>query len=487
MTDYQLLKTELDVLMVYEDEVDAVAQVLIKCHFVKDVERWVWTGDSGEILKNVPPTAQVAPPQPVAQPPPAAGAQQPPGGTPVGQMPMQQGQMNPIMGTPAQGQLTQGPGLEGMTPQQMQAPQWQMQQGRFFGLGAPRFTGFDPVTGTQMGGAKGMTQRQMSGAAHRMDAGAQQRQMYEQQFGEAKPGLGDRMNTALQSGWDRAKQGAAAAKEGLGRAGTWGAEKAGQGFGAAGRGIDTAAQGIGSGYTGVKNWLSGKAKGIGDWAEERREDFMENQGLQSPERNIERRTEAGREASAAVMPGAEGNMGMFDIDQQQQGPGVTVPSGPAGTSQQQGQQGVTVPSSAQQQSSGAGDDWPDVGWTSTPQKQQGVTVPSGSGSSTGPEQGAGVTVPSQGQGSQTGVWGGKSRQRWQDAMGEGAQSIDEDHEAALGANEVWDAMRSGQEYDPAKHKTGPGFGPGSFRAGAKALNRSFDPFEHSWGYLLKGL
>ena len=431
MTDYQLLKTELDVLMVYEDEVDAVAQVLAKCHFTRDVERWVWTGDSDEILKNVPPTAQVAPPQPVPQQP---VPQQPPGGTPVGQMRMQPGQMGPFANTPATAQLYQGAGLEGMTPEQMQAPQWQMQKpgGLFGAFRAPRFSAYDPVTGTQMGGAKGMTQSDMSSAADRMDPGAKQRQMYEQQWGAPKAGLGSRMsdamNTALQSGWDKTKAGGAATGRGLARAGMWGADKTAQGFGAAGRGIDTAAQGIGSGYTGVKNWLSGKASGLANRLDRMRENWLADQNLASPERLAQER----REELAQVMPGAEGNMGMFDVEQPPP-EGVTIPDPP-------------------QTNSGA----------------------------TGPE---GVTIPNP-QTNQTGVWGGQSRKKWEETQGD---ATSENPEAAHAANEAWDAMQSGEEFDPAKHNPGGGFGPASWKRGTTALNRSSDSFQHAWDYLLKGL
>ena len=59
MTNYTLLKAELDVLMVYENEYEAVAQVLVKCNYPTEIERWVWVGDT--LLKQGPAMApQVA-------------------------------------------------------------------------------------------------------------------------------------------------------------------------------------------------------------------------------------------------------------------------------------------------------------------------------------------------------------------------------------------------------------------------------------------
>jgi len=187
MTNYTLLKAELDVLMVYENEYEAVAQVLVKCNYPTEIERWVWVGDT--LLKQGPAMApQVAPP--VAQPMVSAMAPQPMASAPSAI-------------SPAQGHMMTNPqqALQGVSAQQMQAPMVNVTP-RWGGFGSPKVQMTDPLTMSTLEG----TQRGLRRYARASEPGSVPRTMYESQYGDPGKGAGQRLKDVFSAAGEGAKE-----------------------------------------------------------------------------------------------------------------------------------------------------------------------------------------------------------------------------------------------------------------------------------------
>ena len=227
MTDYALMKSQLDVLLVYEEEAEAVAWMLSKSQFTLDVQRWVWTGegDSDSLLKQT-------------------------------EMfnPMQVGQgMEPNLDSPAaQAAMAEG---------QPAGSQWQMgtEPRGPWGMFGQRtvHSAFDPTTGEQ---SQPMTQQRMGQAVQGMQPDEPQRQAYEARFGEVKPGASRRLGSA----YDAAMGAVTGAEDRV--KDWWGRNK-------------------GAGHTGVRN----TARNLWQGGRNAAADYLDaSQGVKTPEEILER-------------------------------------------------------------------------------------------------------------------------------------------------------------------------------------------------------
>ena len=227
MTDYALMKSQLDVLLVYEEEAEAVARMLSKSQFTLDIQRWVWTGegDSDSLLKQT-------------------------------EMfnPMQVGQgMEPNLDSPAaQAAMAEG---------QPAGSQWQMgtEPRGPWGMFGQRtvHSAFDPTTGEQ---SQPMTQRRMRQAVQGMQPDEPQRQAYEARFGEVKPGASRRLGSA----YDAAMGAVTGAEDRV--KDWWGRNK-------------------GAGHTGVRN----TARNLWQGGRNAAADYLDaSQGVKTPEEILER-------------------------------------------------------------------------------------------------------------------------------------------------------------------------------------------------------
>ena len=227
MTDYALMKSQLDVLLVYEEEAEAVARMLSKSQFTLDIQRWVWTGegDSDSLLKQT-------------------------------EMfnPMQVGQgMEPNLDAPAaQAAMAEG---------QLAPTQWQMgtEPRGPWGMFGQRtlHAGFNADTGEQ---SQPMTQRRMRQAVQGMQPDEPQRQAYEARFGEVKPGASRRLGSA----YDAAMGAVTGAEDRV--KDWWGRNK-------------------GAGHTGVRN----TARNLWQGGRNVAADYLDaSQGVKTPEEILER-------------------------------------------------------------------------------------------------------------------------------------------------------------------------------------------------------
>ena len=217
MNEWSILKSELDILMIYEEEAEAVSQVMYKCNFPSEVERWVWVGDS--LLKQGP-QGQFAPEVQQIQP--------------------QQGQQGLTNLDELALQLNQ-------QPQQQQQPQGVQQ--RMTPSLASRFKPWGTRTEVQGPGFEtGPGTQQFHQANVKGGHGPQEyHDWVNEQYGEPQDGVGQRMGQALGrfGTWagDKAK-GAWGGAKNLGR-------KTARGFEGAGTYIDEMGGSMGRGLTGV--------------------------------------------------------------------------------------------------------------------------------------------------------------------------------------------------------------------------------------------
>ena len=219
MNKYAILKQEYDIKRITQSEVRTVSDILFKCDFGYDVEEWVWTGSNGALLKFTPPNMMGSQPFPQAQANMEAG------------------------GYPPNVAHTSGGGFMGLQP-----VQHHLQHGQ---------------TGTTMSGSQGALARQArAGRNYNFETGqfegdrTPQQEMYEQQFGELKPGAGSRLKNFLSRAGAAAKkygkQGLEMAQAG-GRQGLAAAQKYGkQGMDMARRGGAAAMDAGRRGMTAVK-------------------------------------------------------------------------------------------------------------------------------------------------------------------------------------------------------------------------------------------
>ena len=227
MTDYALMKSQLDVLLVYEEEAEAVAWMLSKSQFTLDVQRWVWTGegDSDSLLKQT----EMFNPMQVGQ------GMEPNLDAPAAQAAMAEGQL-----APTQWQM----GTEPRGP-------WGM-----FGQRTVH-SAFDPTTGEQ---SQPMTQQRMGQAVQGMQPDEPQRQAYEARFGEVKPGASRRLGSA----YDAAMGAVTGAEDRV--KDWWGRNK-------------------GAGHTGVRN----TARNLWQGGRNVAADYLDaSQGVKTPEEILER-------------------------------------------------------------------------------------------------------------------------------------------------------------------------------------------------------
>jgi len=237
VNEWAILKSELDVLMIYEEEAEAVAQVMYKCNFPSEVERWVWVGDS--LLKQLPFGVG-------GEPVPGWG--QFDGQDQQGQQ-GQQGQEWEHYSQRADAQLQEGLQQQqqnnAFTNQQPQGVQTRMTPSL-----ASRLNPFGTRTeaqGPNWETGPG-TQRFHQTNVKRGHGPQEYHDWVNEQYGEPQPGVGQRMGAALGrfGTWagDKAK-------------GAWGGAKklgakAARGFEGAGTYIDEMAGSMGRGLTGVK-------------------------------------------------------------------------------------------------------------------------------------------------------------------------------------------------------------------------------------------
>ena len=219
MNKYAILKQEYDIKRITQSEVRAVSDILFKCDFGYDVEEWVWTGSNGALLKFNAPNMMGNQPFPQAQANMEAG------------------------GYPPNVAHTSGGGFMGLQP-----VQHHLQHGQ---------------TGTTMSGSQSALARQArAGRNYNFETGqfegdkTPQQEMYEQQFGELKPGAGSRLKNFLSRAGAAAKkygkQGLEMAQAG-GRQGLAAAQKYGkQGMDMARRGGAAAMEAGRKGMTAVK-------------------------------------------------------------------------------------------------------------------------------------------------------------------------------------------------------------------------------------------
>lgn len=248
MNSYELLKSEFDVLMIYEDEAEAVATVMLKANFSREVEQWVWCGDS--LLKNQ-----------MAQTP-----------------------------SPAQAQMYGNPqlGLQGIDPQQLQQMRVTSKPGRFFGLGKPQYEMSGGAYGHSMQGTQPQLARQMQGMA----PGSSPVQAYEQQFGALQQGGPGRLKQALGA----MGQGARA----MGRGAKAGWQVAGKKLDAGAAQVKDAWHGDeDAGRVGVKDWGRKAWGGVKDAAASA---VNAAQQFETPEQTAERGYQATRNLPGERVP-----------------------------------------------------------------------------------------------------------------------------------------------------------------------------------------
>lgn len=233
MNSYELLKSEFDVLMVYEDEAEAVATVMLKANFSYEIEQWVWCGDA--LLKNTWTMASAA---------------------------EQQMSGNPEVG------------LQGITPEEVQQMRVTSKPGRFFGLGKPQYE----MTGGPFGHSMQGTQQQLARQMQGMAPGSSPVQAYEQQFGALQQGGPGRLKQALGA----MGRGAQAAGQGI-KAG-W--QAAGEKLDAGGAQMKDAWRGDeDTGRVGVKDWGRKAWEGVKDTAASA---VNSAQSFETPEQTAER-------------------------------------------------------------------------------------------------------------------------------------------------------------------------------------------------------
>lgn len=231
MNEWAILKSELDVLMIYEEEAEAVAQVMYKCNFPSEVERWVWVGDS--LLKELPF---------------GAGGQPVPGwGQFDGQDQQGQQGQEPWQHPSARADAQLQQGLQ--QPQNTFTNQPQGVQTRMTPSLASRFKPWGTRTEVQgPGWETGPGTQQFHQANVKGGHGPQEyHDWVNEQYGEPQDGVGQRMGRALGrfGTWagDKAKDAWGGAKN-LGR-------KTARGFAGAGTYIDEMGGSMGRGLTGV--------------------------------------------------------------------------------------------------------------------------------------------------------------------------------------------------------------------------------------------
>ena len=493
MNKYEILKHEYDVKRITASEVEAVAQILVKCDFNHDVEEWVWTGNTGALLKNYPGLPQVTNDTLLKNYPQAQVPQM--GQSPVAQDAHAQGGMAPV--------------------------QSHMQPGGMFG--GAKTTLHDPTGGNTMSGTRRQMMRQARGTAE----GSPQRRMMEQQYGQMDPSAGERLSSAMGSAgsWlknkfgqakEKGSQLATAAGDRMSAAG----DRMSAGFAGAGAGLDSAVQG-------TKGFLGRMRQGMGDAWGAAKEGFaneMDRRQGQFDGGGARRQGTTDQQRAAtfddSALLGAGWSQQQIDTMRGATG-GATSPaasqpaaSQPAASQPAASQPagGTMVPPQDDYATEWAADIDPNA--EARPGMPSSGTMVPPQGGQMVPPQGGGTMVPPQGTSSATGQVAASSNPAHFGPLKEGSaparqwmasqQGDPEDPmsgwDSAHAANESLRAMEAGEEYDPATMRPGPGHTKRTFEGGRKQFHPELarkmlkaymanqsSSFNHAWDNLLKGL
>jgi hypothetical protein len=442
MNKYDILKQEYAVKRISSSEAEAVAEIMAKADLNYDVEEWVWTGNTGALLKNYPqlPQAQM-------------------GQTPESMAMHQQGGYAPV--------------------------QSHSQPGGMFGMMPAKHTMYDPTGGNTMSGTRAQMQRQ----ARATPEGSPQRAMYQQQFGEIKPSAGRRLMSALGSAGRFMGRKA-------GDAGRFARDKAAPAMMAAGRGaMDRGAAafagadaGLEAGMTGVKNFgrnLMGGIRNIGTQARNAARAEMDRR-QNMPERRQGSLSDQVAALAAQEQPDAMEAMSMGQEPTPVAPPATQPASQPAPTP-------VAPPT---------GDDWgiTDENWgeqqeptpVAPPASQEPTPVAPPVEPPTTPRQTGQVAVGSGHYGPLK--EGSAPAKQWMASQTGDPQDPMSGWESAHAANQALIDMKAGKPFDPNIHKPGKGFGQRSYERGAKQkgmygqdIRASMDAHKIAWDALLKGL